>query len=100
MTDDLSFRGVQPAPVVAPASLDELTTQLAAECPYWSKEDWQRFFALSDDDKRIVAKGMKDAAVASGPDAWDITVKVLETTLTVAAGISGIAGAVSAVRGL
>lgn len=90
----------EPSAGPPPETLDDLVAKLAAECPFWTAANWRDFMALGDDDKRIVAKGMKDAAVASGPDAWDVTCKILETTLTVAAGISGIAGAVSAVRAL
>jgi len=80
---------------------DKLSTQLALECPHWDKPRWDRFvFTLSPDEQKLELQMYADAATEAQPTFFSVAEIILTDTMTAAGIISGIAGAISAIRGL
>jgi hypothetical protein len=78
---------------------DETLNQLAQECPFWGVEDWRRFLALSKDDQALTAQAFHQASIAAGVDYKAVALKILNAFLTVASGVSTVAGAAGGVAG-
>ena len=78
---------------------DELTTKLATTGIGWDKTRWDRFVtSLTPEEQQLEVQMMLDAAAPPSTDAWNVVLTILQDVLVVAAGVTGIAGAISAVR--
>ena len=84
-------------------TLDTLTTKLAISGVGWDKDRWARFINdLTPEEQMLEAQMYSDAAQGPGTDAWaealDIITVVLSVAGTIAANVTGVAGAISAVQ--
>jgi len=79
---------------------EELIQQLAETCTFWTAQDWHDWLNLSPEDQALTAKALQQAAIGQGPDVFGTIIKILEVTVTVASGIAGVAGAITALRAL
>jgi len=79
----------------------KLSTQLALECPHWDQARWDRFvFTLTPQEQILEVQMYKDAATVAQPTFWSVAEVILTDTMTAAGIISGIAGAVAAIKAL
>lgn len=80
---------------------DKLSTQLALECPHWDKPRWDRFvFTLTPDEQKLEVQMYGDAATMVQPTFFSVAGIILTDAMTAAGIISGITGAIQAIRGL
>lgn len=80
---------------------EELTTQLAEVCPFWTAKEWADFLAMSLEDQLLVAHGLEESATPpSASGGWATALKVLETTAAVVGAVTGIASGVVAIKAI
>ena len=65
---------------------------------HWDKQAWSDFLGSSKDAQLRDLKVLAASAQAPGVDTMKIIVKVLETIVVVAGGISGVSGAIAGIQ--
>ena len=92
-TSDLRERGRK-------VTADELDAALAQACPHWTPDRWREFREASPEDQALALQMLEDAAEPPPADWTTKALSILEAAVSVAAGVSGIGGAISTIRGL
>jgi hypothetical protein len=82
------------------AAMTDLVDKLAEQCTFWTAEEWAQFLALSPNDQSLVARALKQSAIAPNVDKLKVAILILEAIVTVGSGVGAVAGGAQALRAI
>lgn len=65
-------------PAGVAVTLDELKAQLAVDCPFWGKREWDAFLSAAPAEQQALATAMHLSGQGPDVDIWKIVLTILE----------------------
>ena len=65
-----------------------------------TRQEWADFLAMSPEMQLVAVQGYRDMTWRRDPDVWPRVLAVIEAVATVAGAITGVAGALAALRSI